>query len=109
MSWLAGRTLESVIFHYLLYSCRCADAESAAGTKWLWVEAAPEVLDSPAICVVCEIFGAAVRKGVGPPSSLSSFPDGVSHVGAALSHSSWCPAMPAERLPWPCFSFLSDI
>nr|XP_009933245.1 PREDICTED: calcium uptake protein 1, mitochondrial [Opisthocomus hoazin] len=36
-----------------------ADAESAAGTKWLRVEAAPEVLDSLAICVAGIGLGAA--------------------------------------------------
>lgn len=79
-----GRTLESVIFHYLLYLCWCAVAESAAGTKWLWVEAALEVLDLPAICVACVDFGAAVCRRVGPHCSLPSFPSGGCHAWELL-------------------------
>ena len=41
------------------------------------MEAAPEVLDSLAICVAGIGLGAAVRKGVGPPAySFPGFPDG---------------------------------
>lgn len=59
------------------------DAESTAGTKWLWVGVAPEG-DSPAICVQCEDVGAAAQRGIGPPCSLPSFRDGGCHMEEML-------------------------